>query len=200
MGPWYPIVFSVKEDDCNICLGIVHVINVSTYKECRLIPNSSCDRYAKEFEDAILQISQAYGRAYQLMNELVRRDAVVQRYCGSPGRVIPPGKPPAPRGCDDPGEERFNPGSCPEYAAGLSRQTCDAVRPYFENIIRPLKAKQDELAQRIMLEDCCNPYVNPTGGTGKPGIDLNATAPHEQPHPADGHHADDKPHHPAEQN
>jgi hypothetical protein len=166
----------------------VHVINVSSYKECRLTPNSSCDRYAKEFEDVIVQINEAYGSAYPLMKELIRNDVARQRYCGADGQVIPPGGRPRPRGCDDPGEERFNPGACPQYAAGLSRESCNAVRPYFENVIRPLQAKQEELAQRILQEDCCNPYVNPTGGTGKKGIDLNVTAPQEHGHPRDAQH------------
>lgn len=184
MGSWYPIVFSVKEDDCSICLGIIHVLRVSTYKDCRLIPKMACDIYAKEFENTILKINAAYGQAYQLMEELVKGDRARQRYCGPPGQLVDPLGNPRPQGCDDQAEERYNPGSCPEYAAGLSRQTCDAVRPIFEDIIRPLQARQEQLAQQIVQEDCCNPYVNPTGRNrgGTPGIDLNVTSPHGHGH------------------
>jgi hypothetical protein len=151
----------------------------------------ACDIYAREFESTILKINAAYGEAYRLMKERIRSDRARQRYCGPPGQLSDPLGTPPPRGCDDQAEERVNLGACPEYAAGLSAETCQAVQPIFEGIIRPLQERQELLARQIVQEDCCNPYVNPTGRnrSGTPGIELNATAPHghgHQPKPPTG--------------
>ena len=50
-GAFYPVLFSTKETDCSICLGILHDIEVSTYKTCAqvLILGTYCETKGREF-------------------------------------------------------------------------------------------------------------------------------------------------------
>src|SRR6185436_4556086 len=82
-GAFYPVLFSTKETDCSICLGILHDIEVSTYKTCAqvLIPGTYCETKGREFYANVDEINRSYDAAYR-DPAVMRGERARQRYCG----------------------------------------------------------------------------------------------------------------------
>jgi hypothetical protein len=171
----YPIVFSIKEGSCNICLGIVHTIFVSTYKTCRLTPNSSCDQLSKRWSSLYNQLLDEKNSIYPLMGDFRRRQRARQRYCGPDGQLNPRFPPPA--GCDNPDDDTVYPGLCPQYATGIaSQEACDQLADIYGRI-NSIEAQMAEVERQIKEQKCCHETINPRGGAGISGRELNVTAP-----------------------